>query len=557
MKVFIKSGQVTLDKNNYLTAGGEGDIYVKNGKAFKIYHDPAKMIPDGKIFELSQISLNNVISPLEVIKDGQGRSIGFVMNALKKTEFLVKLFAKGFRDANGITPNTTAALVKRMQDTCGIIHKMNCLLVDANEFNFLISQDFKEIFFIDTDSYQTPSFPATALMESVRDRKVKNNQFTIGSDWFSIGVTMFQLYVGMHPYKARHPNYKLKDWMKMMDDNVSVFNPQSKLSPLALPLTVIPKGHLKWFEAVFEHGERKPPPQPEQVDFTAAIPQPRIITGNDDFDISIHRTYDAQIVVVRYIAGVCYVLTRKALYADQKKIANIFHVAGYKKDIIPVQGGEYCLSEFNIAKDELRLSTIHENIGTFQSTGYFIHGDNFYFVCNNSLIHGQIVKVMGKLKLLQTIAYELHPNHTIYDGVIIQNILGTYRATIPYEGGKCALLNLQELQGHRVFAAKYQSGKLIILSENGGKVYWNVFVTKDHVTYSFRQEPNVNIREIDFTVKDNGVCIAQGDSGLELFVDNQTVKKVASPLAGNELLFNFCNTIYFSKFDKIYKIQSK
>ena len=45
LKIIVQGkGPETLDKNSYVAAGGEGTVCRKGGTAYKIYHDPKKMI---------------------------------------------------------------------------------------------------------------------------------------------------------------------------------------------------------------------------------------------------------------------------------------------------------------------------------------------------------------------------------------------------------------------------------------------------------------------------------------------------------------------------------
>jgi len=77
----------------------------------------------------------------------------------------------------------------------------------------MITNNYKTPIFLDVDSYQTPSFHADALMESVRDPLIQNNKFTELSDWYSFGIVVFQMYIGIHPFKGRHPNFKKNEWL--------------------------------------------------------------------------------------------------------------------------------------------------------------------------------------------------------------------------------------------------------------------------------------------------------------------------------------------------------
>jgi serine/threonine protein kinase len=559
MQVFTKSGQVTLDKTHYIAGGGEGEIYARNGFAYKIYHDPAKMIPDGKILELAQINLSNVLNPTDIIKDVKGKSIGFVMKYVSDTEFLVKLFSKGFRVKNSIDEAMIRALALRMQLTTQEIHSRGILLVDLNEFNFLTSRDYTEVYFIDTDSYKTKSYPATALMESVRDRQVKNNQFTEFSDFYSLGITMFQLYTGVHPYKGKHPDFAARDWPLMMDKGISVFNKDCRMPPATYPLNSIPRGHLKWFEAIFEKGERSKPPLPDQVAQTVINKPVKVITGNDKFLIELVREYQGDILSAQFINGVCYIITHNTVYADSRIIKTYAFIKGSKRDIVEIRGSGIGFVEFDRLTSNIYFRDFNNNeYGKFTSSGYFIKHGLIYYVCAGNLIQAQLAVMGSRVQLQSQIVANIYSNHVVYDGVVIQNMLGTYRASIPYEPGRCELVNLIELKGQRIVSAKYLGGKMIVLTELGGKyTKYTLVFSKDHKTYNLREEKNVNLHDIEFIVKDNGVCLSMDEQNLEIFLDNSTIKRFNSPLDGDETLICHKNEVFYYQENKLFKIKSK
>ncbi|HEU4796864.1 MAG TPA: hypothetical protein VFT02_14610, partial [Pyrinomonadaceae bacterium] len=163
-------GHVQLGRTEFKAQGGEGAVYVKGQTAYKIYTDPSRCIAQAKIDELSQLAQPNIIRPVHLILDGSNRPVGYTMRAVGKANSLCQLFPKAFRQRNNITPDLALRLVRQLQTGVLHIHSRGILVVDLNEMNFLVSADFAELYFIDVDSYQTPSFPATALMETVRDR---------------------------------------------------------------------------------------------------------------------------------------------------------------------------------------------------------------------------------------------------------------------------------------------------------------------------------------------------------------------------------------------------
>src|SRR3972149_9618375 len=168
MKVYTQAlGKIDLTKGNFLASGGEAAIYVKDNFAFKIYSDPAKMIPAGKIQELSEITDENIIKPKEIIFDTSNKPIGFTMRFVKDTYALCQAFTRTFREREGLDNDKMRELVKKLRQLVEHVHDKNILIVDLNELNFLVSKSFDEIYGIDADSYKTKNYPATALMESI------------------------------------------------------------------------------------------------------------------------------------------------------------------------------------------------------------------------------------------------------------------------------------------------------------------------------------------------------------------------------------------------------
>jgi hypothetical protein len=158
------------------------------------------MIAPAKLRELSVLAEPNIIRPEKILLDARKTPVGYSMRYVDRARALCQIFPRAFRVRNNLSSGSIVSLVRRLQDGVRYVHSKGILIVDLNELNFLISDDFTEIYFIDVDSYQTPSFPATALMESVRDRH--SHGFSEKTDWFSFAVVSFQMFVGIHPYKG-------------------------------------------------------------------------------------------------------------------------------------------------------------------------------------------------------------------------------------------------------------------------------------------------------------------------------------------------------------------
>ena len=163
---------------------------------------------------------------------------------------LCRLFTRAFRERKGVTQGQILALICAFQETVQHVHDRGGLVVDMNEMNFLVDRDMQRVLFIDVDSYQTPSFPATAIMDSIRDRD--SATYSAGTDWFSFAILAFQMFVGVRPYRGKHAT--LVDLDARMMANVSVLNRSVTVPATSYPLDILPSAYRDWFEALFEQG---------------------------------------------------------------------------------------------------------------------------------------------------------------------------------------------------------------------------------------------------------------------------------------------------------------
>lgn len=572
LQVYLQGKPIELTQSHYKGAGGEGTIYARDGMAFKIYHEADKCIPEGKIKELATINLSNVLGPREVIKTRAGKPIGFVMPFKDQTQYLCKLFTKGFCEANQVGPTEALNLVKSMQETLDAIHHRSILVVDYNEMNFLTNPAFTEVYYIDVDCYQTPHYPATAIMASIQDPQVKNNQWSEESDWFSFGILACQLYIKTHPYKGRHPDHG-KNWQAMMAAGVSIFNPNTKMPPATLDLSAIPRGHRKWLEAVMEHGERSKPPLPD-ADLTAYTqPKTKLITSTQSVEIKEIIRVDGEIQAVRIIAGTRYIRTKKGLYAEDKLIRKFVPTSGYqarrtKHEICPIDGAsatappeqQCALLEFNPLQNILTVSDLTGRLEeTFSTKGFYVANNRIYVTNENHLVEIAIVNLGAKPIAAKSLVAQIFHQHQIFDGIVIQDVIGICIITIAHEAGRANNLKVPALNGHRILSAKQEKGFAMILSEHQGKFYRSTLTfDKSYSSLEISQEETISQEEINFTVLDRGICIATNSDEIELFA-NLSQKKVVenSPVEPNQKLKSWQNQVFLLNDDQILKISLK
>jgi len=566
-KISVQNGgSVSLSKNDYLAAGGEGTILQKGGTAYKVYHDPAKMIPVSKIEELTRLKhLKNVLGPQSVIFN-TGKPVGFSMRYVTDTEFMCRLFNRNYRKNNNITPTTIVELVKNLQKTLSDIHKENILVVDFNEMNFLVDKSGYTLpYFIDVDSYQTPKHKATALMESIRDRSLnQRDPFSELSDWFSFGVVAFQLYMGIHPYKGKHPSYAPKDWSKRMDANISVYDSAVTLPNSCQDWSVIPKPHNDWFKRVFQDGERSIPPLPDQF-VPVAIIQPTLITGNNSFDVHKVFTAASPISKVYYFFEVeRYILCKDQVYKGNQPVAkltkqyknpalcavNTIHTM-HPLPVLTSQGGN-TVSFFDIQTEE--------KIAETKSSSY-MERDGLIFTTNKGKLIQNTFHEFKRGKIIlssETIGDIFEPAHKFFDGLVVQDILGQCWVSIPHKLNNSVNIHIKELDKHRVLEAKCDENVAVILSELNGKYYRStVLFSFATVDYSIRIENDVSYDSVSLAQLGNGINVSvAGDSLVEVFKDIKKIKQVPNPPItsdmelisdGTSIQFIMKNTLYSLK----------
>jgi len=559
VQVPLIGSPVSLDDNkDFIARGGQAAIYGKGQYAFKIYHDRKSMIPVKKIQELKTITMPNVLNPLDIIYDSKKQPIGYIMSLVGKGHPMCKLFTKNFKINNGVDAQDIVDIVTRMQTTVSDIHKLQFLIVDLNELNLMVSDDFTTPIFLDVDSYQTPTFPADALMESVRDPLVTKNQFTEFSDWYSWAVVSFQLYIGIHPYKGSHPSYKRKDWRKRMDDGVSVFDKDAGLPTACLPFTVIPQRHLDWYKAVFVKNERTVPPLAGSIAPVGIILDFTKIIKSGNFDSQVAYSFPDQITRVFTDMGITYIATTAGLYRSDKQVVQ--KKSKHESYILIINGKPIIVQHYD--KKEIRLGTIDKKFLVSQDAQKVMYKDNrMYSVYLDNLFEHNLATVNGHIcHTKKRVASIISNQATIHDGVIIQESLDTTIAIIPFETGKCITKQIPELKEYRIISAKAESNVMVVLCEKNGEYHRLVFVFDEFFSqYDVRLAEDVPYTDINFTVLPGGPCIlVSGDSEIEIFKDNSKVKIVDNPPFDSSMkLFNINGRVHYINGNKVYSATMK
>lgn len=534
-------GIITLTDKSYKASGGEGAIYVANGMAYKLYHDPVhKQFPLKKLQELSVITNSQVVIPQQLIFDPtNGNPLGYTTKFVDDVEPLVKLFTRTFKDTNHISYQMINELVKQMQLIVAEVHTAKCLIVDLNELNILAGiKNNITPWFIDTDSYSTPSFKATAIMDSVRDRRVtvydKAGKMHYNpdeySDWFSFAILAFCLYTNIHPYRGNHSNYKPKDKQKQMDDGISIFHPGVRVPPCVNDFKLIPSRHLDWFKDIFLSNNRSIPPLPDSSIPLLVPTQIITIKGTDKIGVEEIIAYDDSIMAVFSMMGIYYVATKTHIYASKKEIGN--HNA---KNILLCSASDGTpITAQQDASNKILFKELTKSapIGTASSNNMFARNNAIYTIGRGKLIENSFTafgnKMIHRVTEVENVSVS---SSKMYDGCIIQDLLGHIYLTLPYKLGSCFSKHVPQLDTYRIIDAKSDKNITIVIGEKNGQYDRFIIIFDKHYTkIDVRKVDDITYDAINFAVMDNGLCaLLASPTELELFSTASQCETLMNP----------------------------
>lgn len=550
-KFKIGNKTVNLGNNEFIAQGGEGSVYAKGNTAYKIYLDSNRMIPLGKMQELSKITSPRVIKPEEVVYCNN-KPVGYTMRFVKNTQALCQLFTRSFKDRNSISFDNIISLIKDMRDTIDHIHDKDVLIVDLNEMNFLVDNNFEEVYFIDADSYQTRNFRATALMESVRDRH-NPGVFNTGTDWFAFAVVTFQLFIGIHPYKGRHSS--LKGFDDRMSANVSVFNKDVKIPRNCYKFDVIPKGLRDWYYEVFERTLRTPPPT--SFDTSRSLMTVGISMISASFDIREIKEFSSKVIYYCRNYGVEIIVTNDKVYSSSAYI-----------DIHKIPAvGCYGTDPYIVWRDDDKVRVAHvvsrkEIDTTYLAESLMTYAGRVFIKYESSILELSISNNYSKIVVMATQVASVLPNATkLYPGVVVQDMLGACVINVFPKERLSYQYRLDELKGHKIVDARFDNGILMLMANHGGQFSRFVYVVDDTKCKLVRKVDDVNIASINFVTLDSGVCVAIDEQGLVEAFNIRHPDKIKiiddDSLCGDIKLFKSGSKVYFGQDNKLYSLSMK
>jgi hypothetical protein len=504
--------------------------------------------------------------PKEIVYNAKNIPVGFTMDWVKQTQPLCRLFTNDFRNRHQITADKTLKLVEKLKETICFIHQNHCLIVDGNEFNYLVDDcNFVMPYFIDVDSYQTPGFPATAVMNSIRDPLAK--KFNELSDWYAFAVVACQLFVGIHPYKGRHPRYHKHELEKRMKDHVSIFNPAVTCPPATRDFNLIPSGYRNWFNAVFEEGKRIVPPQllsGQTVRSMIARPSVKKINKAGYFNIKCIREFPEPILRHRTVYGMGITFTRNHLYVDHRSFS-----AKPENEVVFTQNR---LSPVLVSVDQNFLKT--RSLDNRKILSQVLKAQKIMTIGNTLYVKNedqlsQVVFVDHNEMILQTVSqtWSIMPNSAeMFDGMLVQNVLGQPFLVIPVpqsgDKGQCIVKHLPELEGCRVISAGHDNG-VVVLNVHKESKYQRFVIKFDarYQKYDCRIIEDIDQTAVNFVTLSTGITVMIADDIIEVFdhrYDRPDIKQINDKLLSDNINLARDNdrVLYYSD-NRLFQIRMK
>lgn len=430
---------LTLASHDFMTEGGEAKIYAKNGFVYKLFHDPARTTPVGKVKELAVLDHPAVVRPLGMIKTPDGAVCGVFMQQVKSSLPLARLFSNTFRSQHGVTPEMTVALVDHLREAIQFVHDHGCLIVDGNELNYLVNEGtFVDPYLIDVSCYQTPHYPATAITPSIQDQQTKG--FSPLTDWFSFGVVACQLFIGIHPYKGSHPKYAGHDVIARMKAGASIFDRGVKLPPATRNFAVIPDSYRRWFEELFLANKRIPPPTPAS-------------------------TVIADVMIQKGARPSLY-QSATVVLPDGRSIA------------VEIRGQQLVFDGAAV--------TVHAD-------KIFVVGNRIYALRSERFMEIRLHVFNGRVMPSIVRTWNVLPNATVMlDGLLYQNVLGKPYLVVPVRQGEGWIFSVAELIGSRVVDGKHVNGVVELICAKGGRYDRIQLTLKEGGTYTIQTQRDVD-----------------------------------------------------------------
>lgn len=210
--VYTPQGAIKLLKE--VAVGGEGVIYTTDtnyiAKIYKKENNTKRKYEKIKLMLTKPIECDGICSPVAALYNFNKEFVGYLMpkasgKELQKSIFIKPLFVKKFPDWK---KRDTVELCITILEKIKYLHDRNIIMGDINPANILVVSP-KEVYFVDTDSYQIEDFPCPVGTNNYTAPEIQKKHFadflrTRGNENFAVATLLFMLMLpGKPPYSQQ------------------------------------------------------------------------------------------------------------------------------------------------------------------------------------------------------------------------------------------------------------------------------------------------------------------------------------------------------------------
>ncbi len=210
--VRVSGGIIRLLKK--ISSGGEGTIYETNTQfVAKIYRKEVitvRKIEKIKLLLSKKLVCKGICFPVEAVYNLQNEFVGYLMpraqgKEMQKTLFIKPCLLKNFPNwKKEDMVELALTILKKIK----FLHDCNIIMGDINPANILVKSS-KEVWFVDTDSYQVEDFPCPVGTINYTAPEIQKKHFsdflrTRGNENFAVATLLFMLMLpGKPPYSQQ------------------------------------------------------------------------------------------------------------------------------------------------------------------------------------------------------------------------------------------------------------------------------------------------------------------------------------------------------------------
>lgn len=222
--VYTPRGPIKLESK--VAAGGEGIIYTTNtpfvAKVYKKENNTKRKYEKIKLMLSKSIECTGICYPVAALYNSKKEFVGYLMpkakgKELQKSIFIKPLFLKNFPTWK---KRDTVELCITILEKIKYLHDRNIVMGDINPSNILVVSP-KEVYFVDTDSYQVENFPCPVGTNNYTAPEIQRKHFsdflrTMGNENFAVATLLFMIMLpGKPPYSQQGGEDPINNIIKM------------------------------------------------------------------------------------------------------------------------------------------------------------------------------------------------------------------------------------------------------------------------------------------------------------------------------------------------------